>query len=148
MKVTIKIAVLAVITLFISSSFVFGQDEMDHSKMKESNKKSCCPSDNTASMESKCGMDKDKMSSSMGKSNNKMMGMDHGKMENSIVREGVIDVEAIDTNKDGKVFQDVMDWNVISDEAGKCPLCGMTLKEVTIDDAKKNLKKNNFEVKS
>jgi len=33
MKVTIKIAVLAVITLFISSSFVFGQDEMDHSKM-------------------------------------------------------------------------------------------------------------------
>ena len=84
----------------------------------------------------------------MGKSNNKMMGMDHGKMENSIVREGVIDVEAIDTNKDGKVFQDVMDWNVISDEAGKCPLCGMTLKEVTIDDAKKNLKKNNFEVKS
>ena len=84
----------------------------------------------------------------MGKSNNQMMGMDHGKMENSIVREGVIDVEAIDTNKDGKVFQDAMDWNVISDEAGKCPLCGMTLKEVTIDDAKKNLNKNNFEVKS
>ncbi len=132
MKVKIKIVVLAVITLFISSSFVFGQSEMDHSKMKESNKKSCCPSDNTASMKSKCGMDKDKMSSTKGE---------------VIVRKGVIDIKAIDSNKDGKVFQDAMDWNVISDEAGKCPLCGMTLKEVTIDDAKKNLKNNDFKVK-
>ncbi len=66
----------------------------------------------------------------------------------SIVRTGVIDVESIDKNKDGKVFQDMMDWNVISDKPGECPLCGMTLKEVSIDDAKKNLEENGFEYKN
>jgi len=65
----------------------------------------------------------------------------------SVVRKGIIDLKKIDKNKDGKVFQDQMDWNVISDEAGKCPLCKMTLKEVTIKEAKKNLKKNGFKVK-
>ena len=65
----------------------------------------------------------------------------------SIVHEGVIDIEAIDKNKDRKVYQDMMDWNVISDEPGKCPLCGMTLKEVTLDEAKANLDKHGFEYK-
>lgn len=64
-----------------------------------------------------------------------------------IVRTGVIDVEAIDANRDGKVFQDMMDWNVISDKEGRCPICGMYLKEVTIDEAKNNLKENGFEYK-
>jgi len=67
--------------------------------------------------------------------------------ENSIVHEGVIDVEVIDKNVDGKVFQDMMDWNVISDEEVRCPLCGMFLKEVTIKEAKKNLKENGFNFK-
>lgn len=67
--------------------------------------------------------------------------------DDSIVRRGVIDVEAIDKNSDGKVFQDMMDWNVISDEEGKCPICGMNLKEVTIDEAKNNLKENGFKYK-
>ncbi|MBU0475950.1 MAG: efflux RND transporter periplasmic adaptor subunit [Bacteroidetes bacterium] len=67
--------------------------------------------------------------------------------EPSIVHSGIIDVESIDKNKDGKVFQDPMDWNVISDKDGKCPLCGMFLKEVSIDDAKMNLKMNGFEYK-
>lgn len=67
--------------------------------------------------------------------------------EASIVHSGIIDVESIDKNKDGKVFQDPMDWNVISDKDGKCPLCGMFLKEVSIDDAKMNLKMNGFEYK-
>ena len=67
--------------------------------------------------------------------------------KDSIVRSGVIDLEAIDKNKDGKVYQDVMDFNVISDNPGKCPLCGMKLKEVTIEKAKKNLIENNFKVK-
>ncbi|MCF6268323.1 MAG: efflux RND transporter periplasmic adaptor subunit [Melioribacteraceae bacterium] len=71
-------------------------------------------------------------------------GMDH---QPSMVREGIIDLNAIDANGDGKVFQDLMDWNVISDEPGKCILCGMTLKEVTIDEAKNNLKENGFEYK-
>ncbi|MBS4012415.1 MAG: hypothetical protein KGZ97_01475 [Bacteroidetes bacterium] len=69
------------------------------------------------------------------------------KKTESIVREGIIDLKKIDKNKDGKVFQDFMHWNVISDEAGKCPLCKMTLEEVTIKVAKENLKKNGFKVK-
>lgn len=75
---------------------------------------------------------------------------DHDKIDNKmdkIVREGKIDLIAIDKNKDGKVFQDPMDWNVISDEAGECPICGMKLKEVTIDTAKRNLLKNGFKIK-
>lgn len=76
---------------------------------------------------------------------------DHSKMQSkdeSIVRNGVIDVKAIDKNKDGKVFQDQMDWNVISDKPGKCPLCKMTLQEVSIKKAQENLKANGFKVKS
>ncbi|MBX3045216.1 MAG: efflux RND transporter periplasmic adaptor subunit [Candidatus Kapabacteria bacterium] len=64
-----------------------------------------------------------------------------------IIRKGKIDVYEIDINKDGKVFQDPMHWNVISDEAGKCPLCKMTLEEVTLESAKSNLMKNGFKVK-
>ncbi len=69
------------------------------------------------------------------------------KGKNSIVQKDEIDLKAIDKNKDGKVYQDMMDWNVISDTPGKCPLCGMTLKEVTLDKAKDNLLKHNFKVK-
>ena len=65
----------------------------------------------------------------------------------NMVREGTIDLKAIDKNKDGKAFQDQMDWNVISDKPGKCPLCKMTLKEVTLKKAKENLIKNGFKVK-
>ncbi len=68
-------------------------------------------------------------------------------LKNSIVREGVIDLKAIDENKDGKVYQDMMDYNVISDKPGKCPLCGMTLKEVSIKKAKETLLKSGFKVK-
>ncbi len=67
--------------------------------------------------------------------------------EESIVRTGIIDLENIDINKDKKVFQDPMDWNVISDKEGRCPLCNMFLVEVTIEEAKKNLKQNGFEYK-
>ncbi len=72
---------------------------------------------------------------------------DEGEHQASIVREGIIDLNAIDKNGDGKVFQDLMDWNVISDEKGRCPLCGMYLSEVSIEEAKKNLKENGFEYK-
>ncbi len=68
--------------------------------------------------------------------------------KNSIVREGAIDLRSIDKNKDGKVYQDMMDFNVISDAPGKCPLCGMKLKEVSVDKAKTFLIKNKFKVKN
>ena len=67
--------------------------------------------------------------------------------KNPMVREGVIDLKAIDKNKDGKVYEDMMDYNVISDKPGTCPLCGMTLKEVSLKKAKENLLKNGFKVK-
>ncbi len=69
------------------------------------------------------------------------------KIDSSIVRKGVIDLKAIDKNKDGKVYQDVMDYNVISDKPGKCPICGMTLKKVSLERAKENLVKAGFKVK-
>lgn len=77
----------------------------------------------------------------------KMESMSDIGQKNKMVREGVIDLEAIDKNKDGKLFEDVMDWNVISDEPGTCPLCGMTLQELTIKDIKKNLKEHDYKYK-
>ena len=125
---------------------------------------------------SKCGMDLKEVSlddaqKALDKKTHNMMGnskmdghkMDHSKMMNhemkhadadkidmkkdNIVREGEIDLMAIDKNGDKKVFQDPMDWNVISDEAGECPLCGMKLKEVTLEKAKENLIKHGFKIK-
>lgn len=75
------------------------------------------------------------------------MKKDTSNAENIIRDKEPIDLKAIDKNKDGKVFQDMMDWNVISDKPGKCPLCKMTLKEVNLEVAKKNLIKNGFKVK-
>jgi len=68
-------------------------------------------------------------------------------MSESIVREGEIDLKAIDKNGDGKVSQDMMDWNVISDKPGNCPLCGMKLKKVTLEKAKDYLLKFGYKVK-
>jgi len=67
--------------------------------------------------------------------------------EESLARTGIIDLKKIDKNKDGKLFQDMMDWNVISDKPGDCPLCGMELMEMSIEGVKKNLIDNGFKVK-
>lgn len=75
------------------------------------------------------------------------MNMETEQSNSTIVREGMIDLMMIDENKDGMVYQDPMDWNVISDKPGKCPLCKMELKEVTVKEAKENLVKNDFKVK-
>jgi len=75
------------------------------------------------------------------------MNMEKGQTNSAIIHEGMIDLMAIDKNKDGMVYQDMMDWNVISDEPGKCPLCKMTLKEVSVEQAEENLVKNDFKVK-
>ncbi len=58
----------------------------------------------------------------------------------------VIDLYSLDKNKDGKVFQDLMDWHIISDEPGRCPLCNMILQEVTLQEAKNNLIVNGYKV--
>lgn len=74
----------------------------------------------------------------------KMEERDH---TSSIVHDGVIDVEAIDKNKDGKLWECPMDWNVISDESGRCPVCNMKLIEYSIADIKANLDKYGYEFK-
>ena len=109
--------IVAFVLAFIVSASSSAQEKMDstmnHKKMKMHN------------ME----MAKD--------SSHKIMGR-----KDSIVRKGIIDLQSIDKNKDGKVFQDMMDYNVISDKPGKCPLCGMKLKEVSLKKAKNALIKS------
>ncbi|MGE5364331.1 MAG: heavy metal-binding domain-containing protein [Bacteroidota bacterium] len=60
---------------------------------------------------------------------------------------GIIDLKKIDANKDGKVFECAMDWNVLSDQPGKCSQCGMDLTEYTRAQARTNLVQNGFKVK-
>lgn len=72
---------------------------------------------------------------------------EHNYEQHSIIRKGVIDLKAIDKNKDGKLWQCPMDWNVISDEKGQCPICEMKLKKFTIDEVKVNLEKAGFKYK-
>ena len=82
-------------------------------------------------------------------SDNKHKGHMHSSMKekkSSIVHEGTLDLASIDENSDGKGFQDQMCWNVVSDEAGDCPKCGMILKEVSLEKAKANLEKNGYDV--
>ncbi|MBK6912457.1 MAG: efflux RND transporter periplasmic adaptor subunit [Ignavibacteriales bacterium] len=113
-----------------------GHEGMDMSKPMEEQK----PNEQTKSdSNEKNILNKDKKTKS---NKTEMSHEDH-----SLVRTGVIDLKAIDENNDGKVFQDQMDWNVISDKPGKCPICGMKLKEVTIDEAKVDLEKHGFKFK-
>ncbi len=107
----------------------------------ESNLKSAINQFQTGTQEVSSEMKQEK------RENKDEMKMEEHDHSSSIVHEGVIDVEAIDKNKDGKLFECPMDWNVISDEAGRCPLCNMKLKEYTIDEVKANLEKYGFEYK-
>ena len=87
-----------------------------------------------------CGSDGTKPEDSMQKS-------DSMKSSEDWIRPEPVDVAAVDADQDGFVYQDPMDWNVLADEEGKCPKCGMFLKKVTIDEAVKNLEDNGFAVK-
>lgn len=68
-------------------------------------------------------------------------------IESPLIRTGVIDVEALDLNSDGMLYECPMDWNIIDDEPGRCPACEMKLKEYSIADTKKNLEKYGYEYK-
>jgi hypothetical protein len=59
--------------------------------------------------------------------------------ELSIVRDKNVNVDSLDQNKDGYLYQCDMDYNVISDKPGTCPNCGMELKRVSVAEAKNNL---------
>ncbi len=69
-------------------------------------------------------------------------------IKSDLIREGEIDVAVIDENGDGKVYECPMDWNVISDHPGDCPVCGMHLKEFSLADTKANLQKYGYKIKN
>jgi hypothetical protein len=120
------------ITLIITAGVSFAQEDSSKSHMNHDHKMDMKKDDHKH-------MD-----------HNEMMGSDHKEMmdeSKSIIQEGTIDLATIDENGDGKVYQDQMCWNVISDKAGDCPQCGMKLKEVSLEKAKANLEKNDFKVK-
>ena len=68
-------------------------------------------------------------------------------IEHEMVREGIIDVESLDANNDGSLYECPMDWNVLSDNSGDCPACGMELKEYSLDEVKANLDKFGYQYK-
>lgn len=70
-----------------------------------------------------------------------------GDTKSELVREGIIDVQSIDTDKDGNIYECPMDWNVLNDKDGDCPVCGMKLKEYSIAEIKDNLTKYGYEYK-
>ena len=138
----IKTVILSFIVAFAVTTTIQGQEKKDstsHHQMMGKDHKMMQMKDSTSMH--KMMKDKEHKMHDMKKD-----GMNNMKM-NPMVHEGEINLKEIDKNKDGKVFQDVMDWNVISDSAGRCPLCNMKLKEMTLDQAKKNLQKHNFKVK-
>jgi|WetSurMetagenome_2_1015567.scaffolds.fasta_scaffold306245_2 hypothetical protein len=134
------VMILSLVTFF--GLLVFAQDNSETmNKEKKECVKGCCSVHSSNTNMSMVYMDMDSTHSSH-------HDMKSGDTEEvSIVREGEIDLVAIDVNGDGMVYQDPMDWNVIADEPGKCPLCGMKLKEVSLEKAKENLIKNNYEVR-
>ncbi len=142
MKVNLaRTLVYSFAVLILTASFTLAQDS---TKSKSSNKMETKMSECKQGADSCANMDMKGMKM-------KKMHMDmkstEAKADSSIIRDGVIDLKAIDKNKDGKVYEDVMDYNVISDKSGTCPICGMTLKEVTLKHAKENLVKAGYKVK-
>ncbi|OGU34062.1 MAG: hypothetical protein A2068_03895 [Ignavibacteria bacterium GWB2_35_6b] len=145
---------ILVLTIVLTSLFNMDIYAQQNSGSHEHRAKmKCCSSTNRIAMSDSTKMMRNKNQKMMKHDSTEMMQHQGHKMADqkdsldSIVREGVIDLVAIDKNKDGKVFQDPMDWNVISDEPGKCPLCNMKLAEVTIAEAKENLINNGFKIK-
>jgi len=63
-------------------------------------------------------------------------------IDSTLIRKHNVDVASLDANGDGKVFQCPMDWEVISDEPGNCPICKMALEEFLVEEAQKNLERN------
>ena len=134
---TVKILFLSFIVFFTAASLSYAQDAAKGKTTQHEMKM-----DKGMKMEHNMNMPAGKqgMDSSM-----KM-----GKKENHsspVAYKGVINLKSIDDNKDGKVYQCPMDFNVLSDKPGVDPKCGMKLKEVTLKQAKNNLTKHGFKVK-
>ena len=121
------------------SQFKVGDKSIEHEKKDAAKNNQVKPNEDAAGVANK----------KASKKVNEMKYDSHSNHETTspLIRSGVIDLKAIDKNKDGKVYQDFMDWNVISDEPGRCPVCNMILQEITLEEAKNNLIKHGFKVK-
>lgn len=149
----LKQLVITIALVSFFGAFALAQEQTDKKEKKECSK-DCCSGHKSHGSMSMAHMESDSTKNTHHemKSDDKMHGMHHEMKsdsadESAIVREGEIDLVVIDVNEDGMVYQDQMCWNVISDEAGECPLCGMKLKEVSLEKAKENLLKHDYKVK-
>jgi len=137
-----KQILIAIAVVSFLGAFTLAQDQQTAEKTeKKECSPNCCSGHKTKGSMTVAHMDMDSTHSS----NHQMKSTESDDF--SIVREGEIDLVAIDVSGDGMVYQDQMCWNVISDEPGECPQCEMTLKEVSLETAKENLVENDYEVK-
>jgi predicted nucleic acid-binding Zn ribbon protein len=60
---------------------------------------------------------------------------------NSLLKVKITNIETLDKNHDGYVYQCSMCGNEISDKPGDCPKCGMKMQKVELNKAKTNLQK-------
>ena len=133
----LRIAGLTIIFSLCSISFSLGQSKIT---VQHVNSKMGKDSSKIIKMDMK-GM-------KMGvKSSKKMEDTSKAKYEEPKLYKGIINLKQIDLNKDGKVYQCPMDFNVLSDKPGIDPKCGMKLKEVTIKEARENLINHGFHIK-
>jgi len=140
----LKQLVITIALVSFLNVFTMAQDQTTTYKTeKKECAKGCCSAHSSNGTMAMAHMDAD----STHKDHHQMQMKSEDTEEVSIVWEGEIDLVAIDVNGDGLVYQDQMCWNVISDEPGECPQCGMTLKEVSLEKAKANLQKNDYQVK-
>ncbi len=109
---------------------------------KKTGEKSSSKGDEMENMNMPSGKQEKNNSMNMGK--NEQMKEDHS---SPFEYKGTIDVKSIDDNKDGKVYQCPMDFNVLSDKPGTDPKCGMKLQKVTIKQAEENLVKHGYKIK-
>lgn len=136
----IKQLVITIALVSFFSAFTLAQDQNDKKEKKDC-AKGCCSDHESNGKMTMAQMDADSTHKEHYQKKSESMS------ENSIVRKGEIELTAIDENRDGKVYQDQMCWNVISDKPGECPQCGMILKEVSLEKAEEKLLKHDYKVK-
>jgi hypothetical protein len=143
-KTTFVMLFILGITITTSYAGSFVQKDSTGTKSKKQAKVMKCEAMDKCKDMSQCkdsAKCKNCLDKSMGM--NKTMTMDSKKAG----KVKTINLKAVDKNKDGKVYQCPMDFDVLSDKPGKDPKCGMNLKEVTLAQAKKNLTDHGFKVK-
>jgi hypothetical protein len=84
-------------------------------------------------------MDEDHMEGTEQMENQEMNSPGNVSIDSSIIRDKNVDIASIDQNGDGKVYQCPMHLQVISDDAGNCPICKMNIKQYSVAEAQKNL---------